>query len=565
VLVVPGNEQRQQRDKQDRGSSGGFVLARPEDRTAYLRDVESGEDVALFKGHEGNITAAQFNADGSELVTAGEDGTVRVWNCRDNLGYGTVLSGHSSAIARAAFSPNGRYVMTTYALSLHQEIMGAAGGERSVRLWNSETGTPLHVLKEDLRLPSDGVLGLVLRLFYLGHTGDIPWNTVLQDQILGAVRHAEFSRDGSRLLTVSEDSPVRRFGDASAKQHQSSGNEFPGDLVDKLACGVNVRFSPVRVWDVGSGKKLVSLTGFNEGVRSASLSPDGRWIVTVRDSVYKYVFVDTKDQDRGGGSRSPSTRDAAVRIWHADSGEQAAVVVGPASCAFGAAWSPDGKLLFTATSDLKSYAIRYELWDTRAFSRNCEFKSTGATSNQFIGQAEFSPDSRHLMLLRTDNDIRLVTIWKNDPGNKRVELRHPARVNNAAFSPDRKRVVTAADDGTGRVWNVETGEPVFVLRGHNNAVHSASFSPDGQWIITASEDTTARVWYADTGREYFTLSGHLGPVFEAAFSPDSQRVITASGDGTARIWPVDSLSVAISRKPRDLTMRERELFQVGPR
>jgi WD40 repeat protein len=95
-------------------------------------------------------------------------------------------------------------------------------------------------------------------------------------------------------------------------------------------------------------------------------------------------------------------------------------------------------------------------------------------------------------------------------------------------------------------------------------VHTARFSPDGRWIVTASDDATARIWYAETGREYFTLAGHRGPVLEAAFSPDSISVITGSGDGTARIWPIDPLPVAISRKPRDLTSRERGLFEVGP-
>jgi WD40 repeat protein len=124
-------------------------------------------------------------------------------------------------------------------------------------------------------------------------------------------------------------------------------------------------------------------------------------------------------------------------------------------------------------------------------------------------------------------------------------------------------VVTASDDGTARVWYPATGAQVLVLRGHESGLHSAQFSPDSRWIVTASSDATARVWYAETAREYLTLASHRGPVLEASFSPDSQSVVTASGDGTARIWPIDPLPVAISRRPRDFTTREREMFEVG--
>ena len=162
MLIVPGNEARQQQAKWLVGVNGEQVFADAEDRTVYLRDVEGGEDVALFKGHEENVTSAQFNADGSQVVTAGEDGTVRVWNSGDRRQYGTMLPGHSSAVAEAAFSPDGRYVMTTF--GLRHEALGATGGERSVRIWNKDTGTLLHTLKEDLGLHKRPAKGNLLEM-----------------------------------------------------------------------------------------------------------------------------------------------------------------------------------------------------------------------------------------------------------------------------------------------------------------------------------------------------------------------------------------------------------------
>ena len=80
-------------------------------------------------------------------------GPCAVWNSGDRWQYGIVLSGHTSAVAEAAFSPDGRYVMTTF--GLRAEVTGAVGGERSVRIWDKDTGKLLHTLKDDLGLKND--------------------------------------------------------------------------------------------------------------------------------------------------------------------------------------------------------------------------------------------------------------------------------------------------------------------------------------------------------------------------------------------------------------------------
>ena len=69
-------------------------------------------------------------------------------------------------------------------------------------------------------------------------------------------------------------------------------------------------------------------------------------------------------------------------------------------------------------------------------------------------------------------------------------------VNSAAYSPDGRRIVTASDDGTARVWDAESGQQMMELK-HMFGVNSAAYSPDGRWIVTASWDNTARVWWAD--------------------------------------------------------------------
>ncbi|MDJ0705866.1 MAG: hypothetical protein QNJ46_21575, partial [Leptolyngbyaceae cyanobacterium MO_188.B28] len=67
-----------------------------------------------------------------------------------------------------------------------------------------------------------------------------------------------------------------------------------------------------------------------------------------------------------------------------------------------------------------------------------------------------------------------------------------AGVNAVAFSADGKRVATASDDGTARVWDVQSGDRLVTLN-HDAAVNAVAFSADGAQVATASSDRTARV------------------------------------------------------------------------
>jgi hypothetical protein len=105
-----------------------------------------------------------------------------------------------------------------------------------------------------------------------------------------------------------------------------------------------------------------------------------------------------------------------------------------------------------------------------------------------------------------------------------------------AFSPDGRRIVTASQDNTARVWDAVKGQELLVLR-HTNSLAHVAFSPDGRRILTGSLDKTARVWDAATGRELFALKGHTQYIWIVAFSSDGQRIVTWSwGDKTARLW-----------------------------
>ena len=77
-----------------------------------------------------------------------------------------------------------------------------------------------------------------------------------------------------------------------------------------------------------------------------------------------------------------------------------------------------------------------------------------------------------------------------------------------AVSPDGRRAVSASDDKTLKVWDLETGRELRTLEGHSDGVTGVAVSPDGRRAVSASYDNTLKVWDLESGRELRTLEGH---------------------------------------------------------
>jgi WD40 repeat protein len=105
-----------------------------------------------------------------------------------------------------------------------------------------------------------------------------------------------------------------------------------------------------------------------------------------------------------------------------------------------------------------------------------------------------------------------------------------------SFSPDGKTLATGSYDRTIKLWNVETGQEIRTLTGHNGSVYTVSFSNDGKTLATGSWDSTIKLWNVETGKEIRTLSGHNGSVYTVSFSPDGKTLATGSDDGTIKLW-----------------------------
>ncbi|HET9905667.1 MAG TPA: TIR domain-containing protein [Anaerolineales bacterium] len=145
----------------------------------------------------------------------------------------------------------------------------------------------------------------------------------------------------------------------------------------------------------------------------------------------------------------------------------------------------------------------------------------------------YDSDGKRLVTASEDGTAR---IWDAATGEELIALSsHEGAVKDAAFSPDGRLVATAGADGIVMIWDTVTGEQLRSMK-HQSSVNSVAFSPDGQMLVTASDDATARVWNVDTGRQMYVLRGHSAAVLGAAFSPDGKLIATGGNDTLVKIW-----------------------------
>jgi WD40 repeat protein len=137
-------------------------------------DAGTGKQTAILRGHDRGVDSAAFSPDGRRVVTASIDNTARL--CAADTGkQPPVLLGYDSGVASPAFSPDGRRVVTT-------------SSDSTTRLWDVDTGEPVAVLR--------------------GHDKGGGW-------IVFGVK-AAFSPDGRRVVTASMDDNTARLWDIGA-------------------------------------------------------------------------------------------------------------------------------------------------------------------------------------------------------------------------------------------------------------------------------------------------------------------------------------------------------------
>jgi len=156
-------------------------------------------------------------------------------------------------------------------------------------------------------------------------------------------------------------------------------------------------------------------------------------------------------------------------------------------------------------------------------------------------------------------------IWWNKETKeqvRQVETAHDRWIRNLAVTPDKKYVLSVADDMVCKIWDAESGELVRTLDSHikitqhgfPNMLYAVAVSPDGELVATVDRIAKIKIWDLKTGEELKELEAPkcytwdpkarihaIGGIRSVAFSPDSTQVAVG---GIGQIGNVDHLAAA---------------------
>jgi len=97
---------------------------------------------------------------------------------------------------------------------------------------------------------------------------------------------------------------------------------------------------------------------------------------------------------------------------------------------------------------------------------------------------------------------------------------------------DATTVISASRDMTLRIWDLQTGECLRVLEGHEKTIRDIAIH--GDIVVSASYDGQARVWNWKSGECLHVLKEHTKQVYSVVF--DGDLIATGSLDNTVRVW-----------------------------
>ena len=491
-------------------SDGKYIATVSWDGTARLWNVLTGKEISVMKNNGTNLSQVAFSPDGKFIAMMSGNESVSLWDpfagkivttLNNNKHSGRYILDNGYLLANFAFSPDGKYIVTTDTFL-------------SAILWDTFTGERIAVMEHDAGVNKFAFSpdGKYLATASNDDTARI-WNLSKDVEITlkhnSDVNCITFSPDGESIATLNDNNEVRLWNASTFKEtnvikHVDISNYVSFSPDSKYLATISWN-NTARLFDASAGKNIVTMN-FEDSTSHIAFSPDKKYIAATK------------------------TDDNTTRLWDVFTGKEITII--QSNCLVDEfAFSPDGKYIATVGEDNPT-----RVWDAFTGKIVTEIKNSGHNSD-----VAFSPDGKHIATYSFDHHT--VSVCDAFTGKHGFAITHTYSTGGElTFSPDGKYIVTNCEDSTLRLWDTSNGEEKIVIKlidfvdeisARDISVSSVTFSPDGR-CIAVNFGKIVRLWDTSSGEE-INIMKFDGYVSSITFSPDGKYIAIGS-DGTARLW-----------------------------
>ena len=417
--------------------------------------ASTGEVIRRLDGHKGLISSCEYSADGASVISAGDDGTVRIWDWQAGI-ESACISGVTTGYAYARFARNNSVV-----------TLDRDGNLRSVTL-------PVHALRRTLKVGDRGAIALAV-------SGD-------SSRLAVACLGGEFSIVDRRTWKVV----------GSVMLHATTVNHGLAFSPDgKLVFVADV--GKVRVFQALDGLELTSFPGPDKEIRRIVVSPDGKQIGGVGEPTEAWIW---EVENRSVRGTLAAGTDVVRSLAFSPDGEGISTANhdGQLKC-----WSrADLRLLSTRrfegehalsciyTKDSQSVIV------TTSTGRIAVVSPATSAPPRYLAphfhrsyQCVLSSDGSKVLEYGSDGMARILDVAS---GKEKGTMRCDDYVSEAVWFDRDRRIVTVSGDQSVRVWDAETGDELLRLEGHQGDALCVSIADGGDTITTSGLDGVVQEW-----------------------------------------------------------------------